>query len=143
MNRWLIGLLVLVIAATAGWGREERERGLWRLLQPPRFRTLQGSLQVSVFGERTGDRAWTINFWADEQRSRTELSLPHPEGMRQIITITTKDEMWVLLPFAKRAIRQTGSDLPSWRDLWGLRSDKLDLAKGNYDLRLVGRVANH
>jgi negative regulator of sigma E activity len=47
--------------------------------------------------------------------------------------------MWVFLPFAKRAIRQAGTGLPSWRDLWGFRSDKLDLAQRNYDLRFVGR----
>ncbi|MFA0749960.1 MAG: hypothetical protein SLRJCFUN_000363, partial [Candidatus Fervidibacter sp.] len=106
---------------------------------PPRFRTLQGTLQVSVFSERMGDRVWTISLCADERRSRTQLMLPHPEGARQIITITTPEGMWVFLPFAKRAIRQAGMNFPSWRDLWGFRSDKLDLAQRNYDLRFVGR----
>jgi hypothetical protein len=138
MKRWLTFLLV-VISAIAGWGWGEREQGLWRLLQPPRFRTLQGTLQVSVFAERMGDRVWTINLWADERNSRTQLMLPHPEGARQIITITMPEGMWVFLPFAKRAIRQAGTGLPSWRDLWGFRSDKLDLAQRNYDLRFVGR----
>ncbi|MFA0732349.1 MAG: hypothetical protein LKKZDAJK_002778 [Candidatus Fervidibacter sp.] len=138
MRRWLTFLL-LVAAPIAGWGWGEREQGLWRLLQPPHFRTLQGTLQVSVFSERMGDRVWTISLWADERRSRTQLMLPHPEGARQIITITTPEGMWVFLPFAKRAIRQVGMNFPSWRDLWGFRSDKLDLAQRNYDLRFVGR----
>jgi hypothetical protein len=99
MKRWLTFLLV-VISAIAGWGWGEREQGLWRLLQPPRFRTLQGTLQVSVFSERMGDRVWTINLWADERNSRTQLMLPHPEGARQIITITMPEGMWVFLPFA-------------------------------------------
>jgi len=120
--------LLLVAAPIAGWGWGEREQGLWRLLQPPRFRTLQGTLQVSVFSERMGDRVWTINLWADERNSRTQLMLPHPEGARQIITITTPEGMWVFLPFAKRAIRQVGMHFPSWRDLWGFRSDKLDFS---------------
>ncbi|GBC97851.1 hypothetical protein HRbin17_00346 [bacterium HR17] len=138
MNRWMVVPLTLAVVVVA-WGDEQRAVGVWRLLQPPRFRTLQGTVQVSVFAERRGDRVWTMEIWADEQRSRTQVTLPHPEGSRQIITITTTDAVWILLPFAKRAIRRTGITLPSWRDLWGFRSDKLDLAQRNYTLRILKR----
>ncbi|MCX7643033.1 MAG: hypothetical protein N2116_04405 [Armatimonadetes bacterium] len=111
---------------------------LWDLLGAPRFKTLQGKIQVTVFLP-TGAHSWTAELWADENRSRGQVWLPHPEGPRQIVTFTLPDGFWVWLPFAKRAIRYEGGEFPSWRDMWQIRTDKLDMAKSNYTLRLVGR----
>ncbi len=110
----------------------------WDLLGTPRFKTLQGKIQVTVFLPE-GARSWTAELWADENRSRGQLVLPHPEGQRQIVTFTLPDGFWVWLPFDKRAIRYEGSEFPSWRDIWQIRTDKLDMAKSNYTLRVVGR----
>ncbi len=128
-----------------GWGQERHGRGkaftadrLWRLLQSPKFRTLAGKVQVTVFF-KDGDRSWTMELWADGQNSKVQFMVPHPEGPRQIITFTRPDGVWVLLPFAKRLIHHKGKTLPSWQDFWGLRSDKLDLAQRNYTLQVIGR----
>lgn len=110
----------------------------WDLLGTPRFKTLQGKIQVTVFLPE-GARSWTAELWADENRSRGQLVLPHPGGPRQIVTFTLPDGFWVWLPFEKRAIRYEGSEFPSWRDIWQIRTDKLDMAKSNYTLRVIGR----
>jgi len=122
---------------------ERQRRGvapvsLWDLLSTPRFKTLQGKIQVTVFLPQ-GAHSWTADLWADENRSRGQLFLPHPEGPRQIVTFNLPDGFWVWLPFAKRAIRYEGSEFPSWRYLWQIRTDKLDMAKSNYTLKVVGR----
>ncbi|MCS7185941.1 MAG: sigma-E factor regulatory protein RseB domain-containing protein [Armatimonadota bacterium] len=122
---------------------ERRGRGfapdsLWDLLGAPRFKTLQGKIQVTVFLPN-GSHSWTAELWADENRSRGQVWLPHPEGPRQIVTFTLPEGFWVWLPFAKRAIRYEGGEFPSWRDMWQIRTDKLDMAKSNYNLRVVGR----
>jgi len=118
--------------------REFKPEALWNLLTSPQFKTLQGKIQVTVFLPQ-GSRSWEMDLWADENRSRVQFDLPHPEGRRQIITFTLPNEVWVWLPFAKKALRTEGSGFPSWRDMWQIRTDKLDMAKANYTLRLVGR----
>lgn len=118
--------------------RDFSSGSLWDLLGTPRFKTLQGKIQVTVFLPE-GALNWTADLWADENRSRGQVFLPHPEGMRQIVTFTLPDGFWVWLPFAKRAIRYEGSEFPSWRDIWQIRMDKLDMAKSNYTLRVIGR----
>jgi hypothetical protein len=118
--------------------KEFKSEALWNLLASPKFKTLQGKIQVTVFLPE-GSRSWEMNLWADENRSRVQFELPHPEGRRQIITFTSPSEVWVWLPFAKKALRAEGSGFPSWRDMWQIRTDKLDMAKANYTLRLVGR----
>jgi hypothetical protein len=138
----------LTIAVTALVGAQERvpfeRRGefkseaLWNLLASPKFKTLQGKIQVTVFLPE-GSRSWEMDLWADENRSRVQFELPHPEGQRQIITFTLPNEVWVWLPFVKKALRTEGSGFPSWRDMWQIRTDKLDMAKANYTLRFVGR----
>ncbi len=149
---WLLLLLVATFSLLEAQERERRRPraflpspdALWRLLGTPRFKTLQGRLEVTVFTPQ-GSHTWTMELWADEQRSRTQFTLPHPQGQHQIITVTTPEGIWVWLPFAKRVVRHESSTLPSWRDLWQIRTDKLDMAKNNYTLRLVGkdRIAGH
>ena len=118
--------------------REFKPEALWNLLTSPQFKTLQGKIQVTVFLPQ-GSRSWEMDLWADENRSRVQFELPHPEGRRQIIAFTLPNEVWVWLPFAKKALRTEGSGFPSWRDMWQIRTDKLDMAKANYTLRFVGR----
>ncbi len=139
---------ILTIAITALVGaqdqrlfdrrREFKPEALWNLLTSPQFKTLQGKIQVTVFLPQ-GSRSWEMDLWADENRSRVQFDLPHPEGRRQIIAFTSPNEVWVWLPFAKKALRTEGSGFPSWRDMWQIRTDKLDMAKANYTLRFVGR----
>lgn len=145
MKRWLLFLTTILLIATWGWGQERHGKGkfftansIWRLLQSPKFRTLTGKLQVTVFFKE-GERSWTTELWADEQNSKAQFMVPHPEGARQIITFTRPDGVWVWLPFAKRLIHHERGTWPSWKDFWGLRPDKLDLAQRNYTLRVVGR----
>jgi hypothetical protein len=102
-------LLTIFIVAFAGSQepipferrREFKPEALWNLLASPKFKTLQGKIQVTVFLPE-GSRSWEMNLWADENRSRVQFELPHPEGRRQIITFTSPSEVWVWLPFAKK-----------------------------------------
>jgi len=119
-------------------GREFKSEVLWNLLTSPQFKTLQGKIRVTVFLPQ-GSRSWEMDLWADENRSRVQFDLPHPEGRRKIITFTLPNEVWVWMPFAKKALRAEGSGFPSWRYVWQIRTDKLDMAKANYTLRFVGR----
>jgi len=119
-------------------GREFKSEALWNLLTSPQFKTLQGKIRVTVFLPQ-GSRSWEMDLWADENRSRVQFDLPHPEGRRKIITFTLPNEVWVWMPFAKKALRAEGSGFPSWRYVWQIRTDKLDMAKANYTLRFVGR----
>lgn len=140
----LLTIVAIALSEVQPQSSFERQRristpdSLWDLLGSPRFKTLQGKIQVTVFSP-VGPRSWTADLWADENRSRGQIFLPHPEGMRQIVTFTLPDGFWVWLPFAKRAIRYEGSEFPSWRDIWQIRTDKLDMAKSNYTLKVVGR----
>lgn len=109
---------------------------LWKLISTPKFKTIQGKVQVTVFLPE-GSRSWTMDLWADENRSRVQFELPHPEGPRQVITLSSPDGVFVMLPFIKRAIQYGSSDFPSWRDMWQIRTDKLDMAKRNYTLQLA------
>ncbi|MGQ9463050.1 MAG: sigma-E factor regulatory protein RseB domain-containing protein [Candidatus Fervidibacter sp.] len=111
---------------------------LWRFISTPKFRTIQGKVQVTVFLPE-GCRSWTMDLWADENRSKVQFELPHPEGPRQVIILSSPDKVFVMLPFIKRAIQYKGSDFPSWRDMWQIQTDKLDMAKRNYTLQLVTR----
>ena len=143
-------LLTIFIVAFVGsqestWRhREFKSEALWNLLVSPKFKTLQGKIKVTVFLPE-GSRSWEMDLWADENRSRVQFDLPHPEGRRKIITFTLPNEVWVWLPFAKKAIRTEGSGFPSWRDMWQIRTDKLGMAKANYTLRFIGRdkIAEH
>ncbi len=145
MTRTKVSRLLLTIAIFAvscgfcGITSPQREhRDPWRLLTTPRFNSVQGKVQVTVFLPE-GSRSWTMDLWANENNSRVQFVLPHPNGPRQIITFTLPDGVWVLLPFAKKAIRYEGSGFPSWRDMWQIRTDKLDMAKSNYNLSIIGR----
>lgn len=139
MNRTALVLFVLTVIVTSAFCQERRNvERLWWFLQSPKFRSLSGTLQVTVF-HTEGERSWSMDLWADEVNSRLQVTMPHPEGERKIITITRPDGVWFLLPFAKRCIRHESGTFPSWREFWGIRSDKLDLAKRNYILRVIGR----
>ncbi|MCS7192048.1 MAG: hypothetical protein NZ937_03580 [Armatimonadetes bacterium] len=123
----------------AGVAFAQRERGdPWNLLSTPRLKSLQGKVQLTVFSPE-GERSLMIDLWTDESRSRVQLMLPHPEGQRQIVTFTLPEGVWVWLPFDKRAIRFEGSGFPSWRDVWQIRTDKIEMAKSNYNLKFLGR----
>ena len=154
-KRLTLGVLVALVAIVAFGGTQEKQGespsrrpfspvSLWRLLASPCFKTLQGRIQVTVFLPE-GSRSWTMELWADENRSRVQVNFPSPEGIRQIITISTPDGHWVFLPFAKRVLRYEAGVLPSWRQMWQIRVDKLDMAKSNYTLKVLGRdqVAGH
>jgi len=146
--RALATILLTITLLSLGWvqtqSSSEYQRGrsvpgsLWDLIGSPRFKTLQGKIKVTVFLPE-GARTWTADLWADENRSRGQISLPHPEGPRQVVTFNLPDGFWVWLPFEKRAFKYEGSEFPSWRDIWQIRTDKLDLAKSNYTLKVVGR----
>ncbi|MCS7263880.1 MAG: hypothetical protein NZ805_03500 [Armatimonadetes bacterium] len=143
MMRVKVSAFLLIVAVIAlGLGEitsaQGERRDPWRLLTTPQFSSLQGKVQVTAFLPE-GSRTWTMDLWADENSSRVQFTLPHPDGPRQIITITLPNAVWVLLPFAKRSIRYEGSGLPSWRDMWQIRTDKIDMAKNNYNLKVVGR----
>mgnify|MGYP001626218262 CR=1 FL=1 len=139
-----LALLTISIVALGGTQEGGYRRDPWRLLSTPRFKTLQGKVQVTVFLPE-GSRSWTLDLWADENRSRVQFELPHPEGRSQITVFTMPDGVWVFLPFAKKALRHEGSGFPTWRDIWQIRTDKLEMAKNNYDLSVVGRdkIAGH
>jgi len=154
-KRLTLSVLVALVAIVAFGGAQEKQGespsrrpfspvSLWRLLASPCFKTLQGRIQVTVFLPE-GSRRWTMELWADENRSRVQVNFPSPEGIRQIITISTPDGHWVFLPFAKRVLRYEAGVLPSWRQMWQIRVDKLDMAKSNYTLKVLGRdqVAGH
>ncbi len=144
-NRWCFVALaaLLVIAADWGWVQRDRDRPVrlgdpWHLLGSPRFKTLQGKIQVTVFwGERSF--SWEMELWADTDRSRVQFTLPFPDGPRQFVTFNLPEGTWVWLPFAKRALRYESGTLPTWHEMWQIRTDKMDLVKNNYTLQVMGR----
>lgn len=135
------GTYELLPSERSGEFKPER---LWKLLTSPKFKTLRGKIQVTVFLPE-GSRSWNMDLWADESRSRVQFELPSPTGWSQIITLNLPGEVWVLLPSAKRALKYEGSGFPTWRDMWQIRMDKLDMARNNYTLHLSGRekIAGH
>jgi hypothetical protein len=120
-------LLTIFIVAFAGSQepipferrREFKSEALWNLLASPKFKTLQGKIQVTVFLPE-GSRSWEMNLWADENRSRVQFELPHPEGSEANYHLHfAQRSLGLVALFAKKALRAEGKRFfPSWRDMW-------------------------